>query len=53
MKANLARIYNDVKEDIYNSCTKDMEFKKLVYALAFFHSVILERRKFGAIGWNI
>lgn len=53
MKANLKRVYNDIREDIYNSCTKDYEFKKLTFALAFFHSVILERRKFGAIGWNI
>lgn len=53
MKANLARIYNDIKEDSYNSCTRDEEYKKLLFSLAFFHSVILERRKFGAIGWNI
>jgi len=53
VKANLKRVYNDIREDIYNSCTKDYAFKKLTFALAFFHSVILERRKFGAIAWNI
>ena len=53
MKANLKRIYNDIKPEIYNCCTKDYEFKKLTFSLAFFHSIILERRKFGAIGWNI
>jgi len=53
MQANLLRVYGDVKEDVYNSCTKDYAYKKMFYALAFFHSVILERRKFGALGWNI
>lgn len=53
MQANLLRVFGDVKEDVYNSCTKDYAYKKMFYALAFFHSVILERRKFGALGWNI
>lgn len=53
MKANLLRVYNDFKEEEYNSCSKDYEYKKLLFSLAFYHSVILERRKFGAIGWNI
>ena len=24
-----------------------------MFALAYFHSAILERRKYGAIGWNV
>ena len=37
----------------YESCeNKPDEFKKLYFALSLFHSVILERKKFGAIGWN-
>jgi dynein heavy chain, axonemal len=53
LKANVKRTYNEVKEKEYESCSKNMEFKKLLFSLAFFHAVILERRKFGSIGWNI
>jgi dynein heavy chain len=53
MKANLQRVFGDIKPEVYDGCTKDYEYKKLVFSLAFFHSVILERRKFGALGWNI
>ena len=53
LKANLARTFNDVNERDYEMCTKQDEYKTLLFSLAFFHAVILERRKFGAIGWNI
>lgn len=53
LKANLKRTYSDLKEEEYESCAKPKEFKKLLFALAYFHAAILERRKYGAIGWNI
>lgn len=28
-------------------------FKPLVWVIAFFHSIILDRRKYGKIGWNV
>jgi dynein heavy chain len=53
LKANLARIYVDMKPDTFQDCTKLVPYKKLSYGVAFFHSVIMERRKYGALGWNI
>ena len=53
LKANLMRSYNDISEKNYEDCEKNLEFKQLLFSLAFFHAVILERRKYGAIGWNI
>eukprot|EP01022_Parablepharisma_sp_SALTPOND_P014052 TRINITY_DN188_c0_g2_i1.p1 TRINITY_DN188_c0_g2~~TRINITY_DN188_c0_g2_i1.p1 ORF type:complete len:4549 (-),score=684.34 TRINITY_DN188_c0_g2_i1:241-13887(-) len=53
LKNNLARTFHEVKEEFYESCQKPEIFKKMLFALAFFHAVILERRKFGSIGWNI
>lgn len=29
------------------------EWQKMVFGICFFHSVILERKKFGPLGWNI
>jgi dynein heavy chain len=55
IKANLMRLYSSIDEEfLSNSCpTKPREWKKLLLALSFFHAVIQERRKFGALGWNI
>lgn len=53
LKANLMGNYNDISDKAYNECEKGFEFKKLLFSLGFFHAVILERRKYGAIGWNI
>ena len=53
IKANLTRTFLDMTEAEYNSCSKTVPWRKLVYGLAFYNAMILERRKFGAIGWNI
>lgn len=53
LKANLKRTFADVTDDDWEGCTKLREYKKLFFALAYFHAAILERRKYGAIGWNI
>ena len=53
LKANMTRSLTDIGNDRYEGCSKGKEYKKLVFALAYFHAAILERRKYGAIGWNI
>jgi dynein heavy chain, axonemal len=37
----------------FTGCGKDAEFRKMLFGLAFFHSLVVERKRFGAIGWNI
>ena len=53
LKAGMTRTFTDLGPERYESCVKKgPQYKKLVFALAYFHSAILERRKYGAIGWN-
>ncbi|XP_054907024.1 dynein axonemal heavy chain 2 isoform X1 [Poeciliopsis prolifica] len=53
VKANMKRLYQLVTEAQFNRCTKSRLYKKLLYALCFFHSILLERKKFRQMGWNI
>ncbi|XP_069502374.1 dynein axonemal heavy chain 2 [Ambystoma mexicanum] len=53
LKANMKRLYNLVTEQQFNRCTKPAKYKKLFFALCFFHSVLTERKKFLQLGWNI
>lgn len=53
LKANMKRLYHLVTEQQFARCTKPEKYKKLLFALCFFHSVLLERKKFLMLGWNI
>ena len=37
----------------FPECTKSYAYKKLLFSLCFFHSIIQERKKFGPLGWNV
>jgi dynein heavy chain len=53
IRSNLLRTYANTDNRTLNDCAKPKEFKMLLFAFSFFHAIVQDRRKFGAIGWNI
>jgi len=53
IKNNLLRSYNSFDNKYLSLCNKVSIFKKLLWGLWFFNAIILERRKYGPLGWNI
>ena len=54
LKANLSRLYSNlVTEETFLRCSKPDIYKKLLFSLCFFHSVLIERKKFLTLGWNV
>ena len=52
MRANLRSSYYKLDNEQLDECTKPHVDKKLLYSLSFFHAVMIERKKYGALGWN-
>ena len=53
IRNNVQGSYLIFTEEWFESSSQPRPFKKLVYGLCFFHALLVERKKFGPLGWNI
>ena len=56
LAANMKRMYNTLNEEEFEAAarrTPGDRYKNLLFMLTWFHAILLERRKFKSLGWNI
>ena len=52
IRASLKRTYADISQDTLDY-TNQPAWQTVLFAVAFLHTALQERKKFGALGWNI
>jgi len=52
LKLNMRSSFSKITQDMLDECPH-VAFCPVVYVLTFMHAVLLERRKYGKIGWNV
>ncbi len=52
LKLNMRATYSRIDATVIDECPH-WAFRACMYVLAFLHAVVLERRKYGKIGWNV
>eukprot|EP01059_Diplonema_ambulator_P034998 TRINITY_DN8108_c0_g1_i3.p1 TRINITY_DN8108_c0_g1~~TRINITY_DN8108_c0_g1_i3.p1 ORF type:complete len:4672 (+),score=1974.47 TRINITY_DN8108_c0_g1_i3:105-14120(+) len=52
MKANMVRAFSEFKDEPWENSCKPADFKAVLFSMCWFHSIVVERKKFGKLGWN-
>lgn len=51
IKPNMTRLYRNIGAT-FTPCDKEQAFRKALFGLCWFHTLLLERKKFKSLGWN-
>ena len=49
---NMTKAFDNFNQETLEACSKETEFKSILFSLCYFHAVVSERAKFGPQGWN-
>eukprot|EP01002_Notosolenus_urceolatus_P014442 NODE_593_length_1940_cov_8.813326_g474_i0.p1 GENE.NODE_593_length_1940_cov_8.813326_g474_i0~~NODE_593_length_1940_cov_8.813326_g474_i0.p1 ORF type:complete len:611 (+),score=165.23 NODE_593_length_1940_cov_8.813326_g474_i0:225-1835(+) len=52
LQAGMKRCYSWLGQDVLDNFRRP-EWRPMLFSLCFLHSIVVERRRFGAIGWNV
>ncbi|CBJ31040.1 dynein heavy chain [Ectocarpus siliculosus] len=53
LRANLKATYSKMDDDKLKRTCKPEDFRMMLFGLCFFHALVVERKKFGPLGWNV
>jgi len=55
IKANMLKLYNNLVKDVFEKedCKEIKKYSQMLFGLAWFHSLVIERKKFRTLGWNV
>ncbi|CAL1541921.1 unnamed protein product [Lymnaea stagnalis] len=53
LRANLRRAFAEVTASFFEEHVLGLDWRRIIFGICFFHAIILERKKFGPLGWNI
>ena len=53
LRSNMLTLYNTIGDEQFNRCAHESTYKKLLFSLVWFHAILLERRKFKSLGFNV
>jgi dynein heavy chain len=53
LRANMKRAFTEIQPSFFEEHELELTWRKLIFGICFFHAIILERKKFGPLGWNI